>query len=95
MCYGSAHEVTDGRLCGDPVSEHSLTANEHFSHAIGFDYGPASSTVQAELLNGFTHSLKVACAHRLETQIAYIVDDLTPEAREILVSIAGMIEASA
>ena len=76
------------------MSEHILTANEKFAHAVGFDYGPASSTVQAELLNGFTHSLKVACAHRPETQIAYMVDDLTPEAREILTAIAEMIEAS-
>ena len=75
------------------MSEHILTANEKFAHAVGFDYGPASSKVQAELLNGFTHSLKVACAHRPETQIAYMVDDLTPEAREILTAIAGMIEA--
>jgi len=76
------------------LSEHILTANEKFAHAVGFDYGPASSTVQAELLNGFTHSLKVACAHQPEAQIAYIVDDLTNEAREILTAIAGMIEVS-
>lgn len=76
------------------MAEHILTANEKFAHAVGFDYGPASSTVQAELLNGFTHSLKVACGHQPETQIAYVVDDLTPEAREILTAIAGMIEAA-
>lgn len=76
------------------MSEHILTANEKFAHAVGFDYGPASSAVQAELLNGFTHGLKVACAHRPETQIAYIVDDLTPEACGIIVAMAEMIEAS-
>lgn len=77
------------------MSEHILTANEKFAHAVGYDYGPASSTVQAQLLNGFTHSLKVACGSgRTETQIAYIVDELTPEARSILMEFAGMIEVA-
>ena len=74
------------------MAEHVLTANEKFAEAVGYDYGPASNVVQAALLNGFAHGLKVACLHRPETQIAYIVDEMTAEARKVFVDVAAMIE---
>ena len=76
------------------MTDHILTANEKFAEAIGYDYGPASSTVQAALLNGFAHSVNVACGYRPETQVAYMVDEMTPETRTFFVEVAAMIEVT-
>ena len=77
------------------MAEHILSANEKFAEAVGYDYGPASSTVQAAMLNGFARSLRVACGGRsYETQVAYIVDELTPETRAVFLCVAGMIGVS-
>jgi hypothetical protein len=73
------------------MAEHILTANEKFANAVGYDYGPASSTVQAELLNGFAHSLNIACGGKSDAQIHYIVDELSNEARKVFIEIAASI----
>jgi len=76
------------------MAEHILTANEKFANAVGHDYGPASDEVQAELLNGFAHSLFVACggSRAAETQINYIADKLTNEAKKLITELAAFIE---
>lgn len=76
------------------MAEHILTANEKFANAVGYDYGPASNEVQAELLNGFAHSLNVACKGNTETQIAYIVDKLSNEAKKVFSDLSEMIRVN-
>jgi hypothetical protein len=73
------------------MTEHILTANEKFANAVGYDYGPASNEVQAELLNGFARSLNVACLGKPETQISYIVDRLSHEAKKVFTELSEMI----
>lgn len=74
------------------VSENLVSANEKYAEAIGADYGPVSNEVQAAMLNGFTHSLKVACRSDVTTQVGYIVDNLTAEAKSVLRAFAAAIE---
>jgi hypothetical protein len=75
------------------MTENIVSANEKYAEAIGYDYGPTSNVVQAAMLSGFAHGLNVACHHKPDTQIAYLVDELTPEARDVFVAIAQTIEA--
>lgn len=75
----------------------TYTAMRRMSDAIGFDIGMGDSKAQAELFNGFARGINRGCGNQLlkvETQNAYIVEDLTPEAREYIMSLAGMCEAS-
>jgi len=73
------------------MPDHILTANEKFAHAVGYDYGPASDAVQAELLNGFARSLNLSCGGRPDTQINYIVDKLSNEAKKVFTEFAAFI----
>ncbi|QIK64118.1 hypothetical protein G7068_13625 [Leucobacter viscericola] len=76
------------------MSENLVTANHKYAEAIGRDFGPASNEVQGALLNGFLHSLNVACSHNPGMQIAYIVDELSAESRKLITEFAGAIEVS-
>lgn len=75
------------------MTENITSANEQYAEAIGADFGRATDRAQGALLNGFAHSLRVACGWSPETQIAYMVDTLTPEACKVLRDIVGMIDA--
>lgn len=74
-----------------------FTALERMSDAVGFDYGMHNSKVQADLLNGFTRglmSMPFSDAGGADSQMCYIVDDLTPEARKTLVRLAQFCEVT-
>ena len=71
----------------------NYTAVQRMADAIGFDIAQANSKVQADLFNGLARGLsRIAQPQMVETQNAYIVDDLTAEARTYIVSLAGMCE---
>ena len=75
-------------------AENLVIANHQYAEAIGRDFGPADNKVQGAMLNGFLHSLNLACLHKPDMQIAYIVDELTAESRQLILDFAGMVEAS-
>lgn len=67
------------------MSENLAIANHQYAEAIGADFGPADNKVQGAFLNGFLHSLNVACLRNPDTQMSYIVDELTAESKKLLV----------
>jgi len=70
----------------------NYTAVQRMADAIGFDVGQANSKVQADLLNGLARAMNRGQQHiEVERQNCYIVEDLTPEAREYITELAGMI----
>lgn len=69
-----------------------FSSNERYARDIGFDYGNSNSDVQAELLNGLSQGLRMSCDRNIGIQISYVVDRLSPEAKEVLLEIAGMID---
>jgi len=76
------------------MPENIVSANEKYAEAIGYDYGPTSNVVQAALLNGFAHSLNIACSRTPDMQLAYVVDGMTDETRAIFKSLGQLIEAA-
>jgi len=65
---------------------------EIIAYDIGKDIGHSSNDIQAKLLNGFCHSLGQISSHNRGTQLCYIVDELTPEAKNILKDLVGFID---
>lgn len=63
---------------------------------VGRDIAASDSKTQADLFNGFAEMFRTTMTSRLdrEMQMAYIVTDLTPAAREFITHIASMVEAS-
>lgn len=63
------------------------TAQEKFAYDIGFDIGHSDSETQAKLLNGF---FKPFNDHSFNSsmQMAYIVEDLDKNAKEMLLELS-------
>jgi len=73
----------------------NYTAVQRMADAIGFDVGQANSKVQAELLNGLARAMNRGQERiNVERQNCYIVEDLTPQAREYITALAAMIEVT-
>lgn len=72
------------------MTENILTANEKYARDLGADLGRSSDAVQGEFLTGFAHSLVIACGGRLETQLAFMVDTLTPNALDTIIQLGEM-----
>ena len=60
------------------------TSIEKISEQIGFDIGNSDDETQANLINGFSRGIKRGCGNKIDMQICYIVDRLTPEAKEVI-----------
>lgn len=74
-----------------------FTALERMADAVGFDYGNHNSKVQADLLNGFTRGLTAVPYSDNggpDTQMCYIAEDMTPDARKAIIRLAQFCEPS-
>lgn len=60
------------------------TSIELIANNIGFDIANSDDRVQADLLNGLGRGFKTYHEQNKHTQIAYMVQHLTPEAKELL-----------
>lgn len=60
------------------------TSIELIANNIGFDIANSDDRVQADLLNGLGRGFKIYLDQNKHTQVAYIVQHLTPEAKELL-----------
>lgn len=79
------------------MSSNIIHSNNKYARDIGFDYGHADNTIQADLLNGlaqgftsFTNGDRIG--H--DMQLSYVADGLTDTAKNLITELAGMIEAA-
>lgn len=70
------------------MSERLTTANDKYAREVGFDYGHATSLVQAQLLNGFAEGMRGDRGYNADMQISYIAHDLTPGSKALIKRIA-------
>lgn len=70
------------------MTERFFLTHERFAYEVGRDYGTAAgSNTQAQLLNGLFEALsKIGGGPGL--QMAYIVNDLTPAAKNLIQELA-------
>jgi len=70
------------------------TSIEKISEAIGYDIGASDDETQANLLNGFCKGLdnSINTDGKVDLQICYIVENLTPQSDRIIKLIASFIE---
>jgi hypothetical protein len=66
-----------------------------FAEAIAFDAGMGNSRQQADLLNGFARAWEVSMTKETDRQYqaAYVIELLTPAARNLIDTLAGMLAA--
>lgn len=57
---------------------------EVLSEPIGFDIAMSDDRSQANLINGLARGFKTMDKHNLDTQICYLVQHLTPEAKALI-----------
>lgn len=79
------------------MSNNIIQANDKYARDIGFDYGHASNTQQAALLNGLAQGLKTLTGGDslgYDMQLSYIVDDLSDTAKQLITKLAETVEAS-
>ena len=60
------------------------TSIEALAEPIGFDIAMSDDTVQANLLNGLARGFKTMAEHNLDTQVCYLVQHLSPEAKALI-----------
>lgn len=66
---------------------------EKLAEGIGFDIGTSDDETQANLLNGFCKGLANSMdSTKLETQLCYVADKLTPKTAMVLKHLMGFIE---
>ena len=69
------------------------TSIEKLSREIGFDIGESDDETQANLLNGLCDGLANSMnSDKLQMQISYMVDHLTPKANRVLKEIVEFIK---
>lgn len=69
------------------------TSIEKLSNEIGYDIGSSDDVTQSNLLNGFCKGLANSMnEQKLETQLCYVADKLTPTAEMVIEELMGFIE---
>lgn len=69
------------------------TSIEKLAEEIGFDIGASDDVTQSNLLNGFCKGLANSMnGEKLETQLCYIADKLTPTTEKVIEELMGFIE---
>lgn len=67
---------------------------ELMAYDIGKDIGHSDDRTQGKLLNGFFHALgQIQNSNNTDTQICYIVDQLDPTAKKLVVRLAEFCDA--
>lgn len=79
------------------MSTNIIHSNNKYARDIGFDYGHADNTVQADLLNGLAQGFKSftggdGLGH--DMQLSYVADGLTDTAKKLITDLAETVEAS-
>lgn len=69
-------------------------AIERLADPIGFDIGTSASNVQANFFNGFARAFERLCQDRIdkEIQASYIAEELTEQAKRVIVLLAQFSE---
>ena len=67
---------------------------EKLAEDIGLDIGRSDNISQSNLLNGFCKGINTSCHdnHKLDLQLCYVVDKLTPESYEVIKILYGHIK---
>ena len=61
------------------------TSIEKLAEEIGFDIGASDDVTQSNLLNGFCKGLSNCMDNqKLETQLCYVADKLTPQSEKVI-----------
>lgn len=68
------------------------TCLEKFARDIGIDIGRSDNVVQGSLINGLSYGLINSNIHDYETQMAYIVDELTDESKKLIHNLNKFVE---
>ena len=69
------------------------TSIEKLAEEIGFDIGNSDDVTQSNLINGLCKGLNNSMGdHKLEMQLCYITDKLTPASEKILLAIVEFIK---
>ena len=79
------------------MSSNIIHSNNKYARDIGFDYGHADNTIQADLLNGLAQGFKSFTGGNglsYDMQMSYIVDGLTDTAKKLITDLAENVEAS-
>lgn len=79
------------------MSNNIIHSNNKYARDIGFDYGHADNTVQADLFNGLAQGFKSftggdGLGH--DMQLSYIVDDLSDTAKQFITKLAETVIVS-
>lgn len=65
---------------------------EKIAEDIGFDIANSDDITQSKLLNGLGRGFKTYRQEQFDMQLAYIVDKLTPECENFIVTLAEFIK---
>jgi len=69
------------------------TAIDLMAEQIGFDIAQSDDRVQADLLNGLGRGFNTMSLNSRNMQIAYLIQHLTPQARELVKQINDCLDA--
>lgn len=69
------------------------TAIDLMAEQIGFDIAQSDDRVQADLLNGLGRGFNTIPLNSRNMQIAYLIQHLTPQARELVKQINDYLDA--
>jgi hypothetical protein len=69
------------------------TSIEKLAQEIGYDIGASDDETQSNLLNGFCKSISNSMDNnKLQTQLCYVADKLTPQSEKVLIELVEFIK---